>query len=62
MSAPDPMGPDLLALTLGRLPTEGERAVAADQARRLDAIWHHPLLPGGEGLAALPPFSEDEAP
>ena len=58
---------------LGRPPTEGERAIAADQAARVESgIFRNPLLePPGQGplrlragngaLAAIDPFTAPEA-
>jgi hypothetical protein len=57
MSAPDP-----LTRALGRAPTADERAIRDDQARRLAAIWDHPLLRPGCDLACLPPFRDEDCP
>ncbi|WP_162617519.1 hypothetical protein [Yoonia maritima] len=46
-----------LTTFLGRAPTDADRAIYADQAKRLAAIYDTPLLPLTEGLQALSPFS-----
>ncbi|MFN3524655.1 MAG: hypothetical protein ACK4YU_01085 [Paracoccus sp. (in: a-proteobacteria)] len=62
MSAPDPVAPDPLTRALGRVPTADERAIHADQAHRLAAIWDHPLLRHGSDLACLPPMRDEDCP